>query len=267
MRRWALVQLAVLAAGIRSKVELGHLGTSLFDQSVSLVQRVRFARLKSRAPVWWREQLAQIGGPTDRRLALLALTSWGSSKTLEQIAGEASEHADLLEDSEWVRVAKSVSRLASILERRPRVSPPEAATQIGSPRLNLLLAMRKGAFSQDLFRRAFSLTGQPKRFALEFCVDRAIAAATHQHVQWELILPLIREAYRSDAVPSAIQRRDETDGSMPEALALKIVAAVSDYPLSVISIAEASLARVVGARVKPVAQIAREEHWFFGESG
>jgi hypothetical protein len=25
-------------------------------------------------------------------------------------------------------------------------------------------------------------------------------------VQWELILPLIREAYRSDAVPSAIQR-------------------------------------------------------------
>ena len=128
MRRWALVQLAVLAAGIRSKVELGHLGTSLFDQSVSLVQRVRFARLKSRAPVWWREQLAQIGGPTDRRLALLALTSWGSSKTLEQIAGEASEHADLLEG---FRVG-SCGQISVSTGVDPRTPPPSFSARSGN---------------------------------------------------------------------------------------------------------------------------------------
>jgi hypothetical protein len=52
--QWAFTTLAVTASGIRSTSEKCHDHGDLFDNSRSLCQRARFARLKSGAPVWWK---------------------------------------------------------------------------------------------------------------------------------------------------------------------------------------------------------------------
>jgi len=69
--RWQLSILANAAAGIRSKTETCSIFSNLFDHSVSLCRRVRYARLRAGSAAWWGRTFERAVEPHERVLGTL----------------------------------------------------------------------------------------------------------------------------------------------------------------------------------------------------
>ena len=89
--RRKFVELANLAAGIRSSVEKCQDSPDLFDLDRPLVRRARYARLRAGSRNWWAKQLQSASNADELWMALLLFATWAGTRTIEELA-EAIRH-------------------------------------------------------------------------------------------------------------------------------------------------------------------------------
>jgi hypothetical protein len=75
-------EIASMAAAISAHGERGKRASALFDNSRSIVDRVRYARGQLNKPQWWRDQLVDAKAEFDRYLWALTCFAWASPGTL-----------------------------------------------------------------------------------------------------------------------------------------------------------------------------------------
>lgn len=111
--QWAFFKLANLASGIKSKNETYTEFHDLLDHSVPLCKRAGYARLRSGTVSYWQRLFSQAKNVTDIMFAVLILITWGSKKTLEQLAGVVEIHVEKLSTEDWGRLYNSVEESVS----------------------------------------------------------------------------------------------------------------------------------------------------------
>lgn len=72
--------MANVGAGIRSSSQRGAGARNLFDATVPLTQRVRFARMRPNGTAWWREQYVSAVTDAERSAWALHMSTWAGEK-------------------------------------------------------------------------------------------------------------------------------------------------------------------------------------------
>ena len=85
--RWAFGVLANIGAGIRAREERSERASALQDGNVSLVDRVRYARLRAGAARWWESQLELASGQTGDGACTVGVVDVGWRECVRQTGG------------------------------------------------------------------------------------------------------------------------------------------------------------------------------------
>jgi hypothetical protein len=80
--RWVFLNLATVAAGIRSTTEKCSDSSELFETTRPLARRIRYARLRSSALKWWRAQLETAKSENKVLFVLLPMLTWATTSAL-----------------------------------------------------------------------------------------------------------------------------------------------------------------------------------------
>jgi hypothetical protein len=134
-----------------------------------------------------------------------------------------------------------------------------------SPRVAALLMLRCHSIDATLvFEAALkSYSGQDPRI-LSIATQMAVTRTFRNPIEWKTTLPLIRRAYRIDAMSDlALLRVEPDDVNMPLPVASEISRQAKSYPLLLVDLADASLTKAVGLRAKQVGLVAKNEQWFW----
>jgi len=262
----ALINLAVVCAGIKSKVETGRIGNGLFDSDVPICERTRYARLRSGQIRWWEKELVSVSNPVDRYLAILLCLSWATPRTILQLAEPISTIIDAISPYEWIKIFRSVERVLACTQQKAKIESNSLKnTDNLSPRLCAALSLRvENAGARHIFDRMLMNYSGADRSVLAMCTGTAMVEPVGDAAQWKAILPLIRHAYQNHVVSErpAWMRRHERAHMIPEEVAKEICRNAEKYPLSLIGVAESSLTSAVGSKVRPLGAIARTQDWF-----
>jgi hypothetical protein len=263
------IEIAAVGAGIRSKSDAGVIGDSLFDATVPLVERCRYARFRSGSPKWWATQLELADSAQKIELALVNLVSWGTTRTLMQLLEELSELLSHVSNRQFRRFLDIAGRHAS---DKASIKQTEFSRELrkASPRALALVARRANKSDADIvFENSLRNYRGTEGAISSLVADIAMRKAFANPDEWKDVLPIIKRLYQGDGVPEAAlsapasERRD-----LPIPIALDIVRDPENYPLRLIGIADASLTKMFGSMTKPIGQIARAEGWFgVGEPG
>lgn len=106
--RWVAAHFANVASGIRSSSETCIDASDLFDTSIPLCRRARYARLRAGNPQWWTTQLQRAKNSNERMLVCLLWFTWASAASVEQSVGEFDKTVLDLEPTDWERLLLSV---------------------------------------------------------------------------------------------------------------------------------------------------------------
>ncbi|MEV4222405.1 hypothetical protein [Nonomuraea sp. NPDC049725] len=86
------VELAVMAASIRSTTERGQGADQLLSDKHPIASRVRNARRRGKKLSWWKQQLLGIADDIDRCLWILSLWAWASPEVVAGLVKELDEN-------------------------------------------------------------------------------------------------------------------------------------------------------------------------------
>jgi hypothetical protein len=132
-----------------------------------------------------------------------------------------------------------------------------------SPRLAAsMLLMRDRVLSQTIFTRYLSEYDGGDEVILTTLQRYAITFTRSSNASWKKALEISTSTYKKNIVadyPFPPERAKE----MPLELARRVCDRPDQYPLSVLSVAEAAIVTHVRKNIRPVAAIADEEHWSF----
>lgn len=113
--------IANAAAGITSSTERGAGAKDLFDISVPLTRRVRFARMRPSNTKWWKSQFDNADSDLKRSAWALHLLTWANDDVLLELVSEIAEAVRIMPSHQFGQLLKSV---AANGQRRP--SKPSA---------------------------------------------------------------------------------------------------------------------------------------------
>lgn len=264
--RRILIELALLAAGIRSTTETGDNAADLFNSSSSLCQRVRYARLRSGNRSWWQHQLTAASTAEQKVLALLTLLTWASGRTLSSLAPDMEGVLESIKDS-WLSFMKSLTRI-------------QEATQIWDNKMTFLSATSlpkrmSAALAAALYPRATPWSREElySRFVRKYDGDDYwILRISQEHVLSHVgssgkmsnsDLALISRAYQAGVALPAHSLRDRgTLAWLSPELAEKITSEPEKYPDHLVFVAERIFKDEVTRKVTPVGDVARRDRWF-----
>ena len=108
--RTRFVELANLAAGIRSTEEKCQDSPDLFDIGRPMVRRARYARLRAGSRKWWSKQLQSATNTDEVWMALLLFSTWAGGRTIEELAEAFDKLIVNLRTSEWYSLYSSMRR-------------------------------------------------------------------------------------------------------------------------------------------------------------
>jgi len=266
-RRWgdapAFDRIAIFGSGVRSKAETGRAPNGMFDATTPLVERFRFARLKSGAPRWWLQQL-ETALPGQIRTTLLLLWIWGTPKTLVRLAPEISKRLEPLNDDIWRDLAAEFAASYNVLQTRdefPELNPTDlkVAASFG-PRMAVMLGKKIAATSRfALTKTVFSKYDGDDEVVLQFMAE-TLMIGIRKRSEWDFCLPLLRRTYERGSVFIGSRQRRET--TMGPRHAKQISERPESYPLSVVAEADAALRSRAGASSTPLLEVSVAEKWF-----
>jgi hypothetical protein len=267
--RWALCALANMAAGIRSKTETSSGCDDLFDESMPLAARVRYARLRAGNPGWWMRQAKSATTKLERMLALTVVMSWGSSRTILHLLAELDGLVGTLESRDLEKVHKATkwaTRVGGIELKRLQVITPLKASAL-TPDIIGLLALRGDSdlktYLYDNFLRTYS--GENAEL-IQFCMVTEQRKFAQSGGNWRRFAQLAERVYggtrASDRVllPTLTPLRRATP--MPLTIAREITDRPDDFPFVLVTLAEQRCREDVAGSVVPVAVSAEKEGWF-----
>jgi hypothetical protein len=254
--------IALVAAGIISKVESGRLGRNLLDSTVPLCERMRFARLKSGAISWWSNQLDACD-KENVTFVLRSLLFWASPRTIIRLAARLSPLVEALEES-------ACRRLLILLERtkRERITLSDSDVKVlrqSSPRLAIIMAARAShAYAAPIINLALTTYSGTDPITLRGYADSLLGQAIHDPSKWKNALPVVRLAYKQDMI---LRNADElgrniSSALMDNATAMEILSSAQDYPLRLVHAAESRVTKMAGSKAKLPGEVATNERWF-----
>lgn len=269
--RWIFVQLANVAASIKSKKIKCNGYSDLFDDKKSLCKRVRYARLRAGSYLWWKNQFNNTSTSDQILLALLVCLTWAGPATILKLLETIDGFLKNLKDDEY-------SLLFNALERANKGISPKSNYKYSSfkhiirekgisIRLILLISLKlNDRGRQSLYNDNFSEYQGRDNYILEFCMENAIKEL-NELKNIDKNLALIKHCYKENLNPEfkevpylfGIFRSNKT---IPLKYAIKIMKDSVNYPLSLLEIAESVCRNDVARNAIPVREIANKERWF-----
>ncbi|MFB6556061.1 NACHT domain-containing protein [Streptomyces sp. NPDC056405] len=155
-KTWREVVLANIAVASKAPSERGVGAKVLFDESRSLLDRLRNARRRSRQVSWWGEQYRGATDVVDQSLWILAAFSWMHPEALASIIDILDEAVRKLDDEPYASVLEACQQSA-FYAKHSRSSLPltEAILSKLDPRTIALLHARLGAPVRQVADYAF----------------------------------------------------------------------------------------------------------------
>lgn len=260
---WSSCVWAIHAAGITSKAEVGAGATALFDSTVDICQRARYARLK-RAASWWNDQLGSADGDEDVSLWLLILLTYGGPQILGKLMPAVSKALDTLSPDSYVRVIATLRGTMQSAGARANRSLAKflQANDLGARTNGLALALTL-ELDIEFLAKVEKSDVHPYVSAL---VRRDIALHETKPVEGKLSSRAVKAVseYYSLAGTSprflAVDSRN-TPFSMNQADAELILTNPLSYPWPLVQVCEAFVSSALSA--KRVSEIADADGWTF----
>lgn len=262
------VELANLAAGIRSKNEKCEDSPDLFDIQRPLVRRARYARLRAGSKKWWSKQLQSATNSGEVWMALLLFATWAGPKTIEGLVEEFDKLVIDLGGSEWDSLHSALCRTTEVNSVRPWIRPLAIREIELPPSLSIrtvaLLSERCTPATKDgLYDRYLTDYKGDDPVVVSLCADVLVRRALRDKTKWSQAIEGLRLSYSlgaptdRDLLPHLIHSR-----TLPDAIAREVIAQPLQFPADLVRIAEARCRRLDAAKISPVGQVATDEGWF-----
>ena len=266
--RIALLELANLAAGIRSKEEKCQDSPDLFDFHRPMVRRARYARLRAGSPKWWSRQIQSAVNADEVRMALLLFATWAGARTIEELAEEFDKLVVSLGTSEWRSLHSSLRTAVEVNSDRPwvrrlkiRVSalPPSLSSRTAA-----LLAERcTPETKEELYERYLADDYDDDSILVSLRADVQVRRALRDDTKWSQAVEGLRASYSRGAATERALLMDLMHRlTLPEAVAREVVALPLEFPSALVRVAEARCRQLDSARILPVGRVADDEDWF-----
>jgi hypothetical protein len=267
--QWLHFFLANVASGIKSTTETCKDFPDLLDRSKSLCRRARYARLRAGTVKWWEKQFDAAADDLDLVLINLALLTWGSHRTIAELAGHIELALDRLPAKEWQRLMRTVRQSVFLVREhvRENVLPfdVDALPVSLSARTAAALGLRaKGDVGQAIYLKYLTSYQGHDAVIWGFCQRAATQLLFRDPENWQAHLTTIERSYAEGASFEApglpeYARRAET-------LALPIARTIAEhsdkFPGQLVTLAECVCRRDIASRITPVGLIAQRDGWF-----
>ena len=266
--KWVFFHLANIASGIKSKTETCKEFTNLFDHSVSLCKRSRYARLRAGTASYWKKLFEQTDNVMYKMFAMLLLITWGSQKTLEHLAILIDNFLEELSVYNWQRLYKSVEESVSVTQQssnrlilfNTKSLPPNL-----NARTVTLLGIRSNNPSA-LYSTYLNEYDGGDLYVLQYWQGMVIQLLGEEKISWPSALDIISKSYLKGVVSEryAYQKfiRLVSTDTLPDDIAQEIARQPEHYPGFVVAAAEAKCRTLVASKVVKVGEKARQENWF-----
>ena len=240
--RRRFVELANIAAGIRSTVETCQDSPDLFDVGQPLVRRARYARLRAGARKWWSKQLRSATNTDEVWMALLFFATWAGARTLEVLAEAFDELVVSLKPSEWQSLYLTLRRVVNINSERSWIRPLGIRVSALPSSLNVrttaLLAERCTRNTADkLYERyLIDYTGDDS-IIVSLRTDLQVRRALGDQTMWSQAIEGLRLSYSLGA-PIGRVSYQHLGPRLPAAVAREVVGHPLEFPAPLVRVAE-----------------------------
>jgi hypothetical protein len=272
--RWGIKVISIISGGIKSEKN-SDIYDNLNDNTISLVRRVRNARMKSGVPKYWKELLES---SSDVKFILLALLTWGTPKTLLELQDELENAICGLSEEEYVILRRSLSDLIQInpftkvqqriiVDSYKQTSPKDVVKFLVSQRFPPDVRL---SFIHDQIKEYNGVLESVGTIKLSYLIQKFLRSANNLDM-----LADIKEVYvnlhfdqsRVDHFAYYLRHyRNNHPVTLPYEIAKHIMDDCKNFPTYLVSLAEYAC-RVHASKVLiPVGKIAVDEQWFVGET-
>jgi hypothetical protein len=265
--RWCAMEMAVVAAGVRAADEQGSVGFGLLETTASLCDRSRYARLRAGAGDWWCSQLEIVERRIDRMWIVAMFFAWASPKTMQSQIHGFNDAVEGMTKPEAAKVRSAVFR-AALMQRdysaRAAKLDPATLPRSLNPSVALMLSSRFDRTGSEDFiaRYVLGYTGTDT-LLLGRLAHYQLTRAYADSARWPDALAAVRRAYAAGVVVPGTRRVLPTRPrvTMPIELAKDVIGSSSDYPISIVALAESTCRASLGEHVSPLADVAQRDHW------
>ena len=268
--RWAFLNLATVAAGIRSTAEKCSDSPELLDTTRSLARRVRYARLRSGAHKWWRIQLETYKSEDNVLFILLPMLTWTTTSVLLANADLLDTVLEKLPPKEWLRLFWTAQRCASMArpheERRESIDADKLPNDMRLRLAAVLSSKLEPHDSRIIYGKYIKDQETEDTVIVDLVQREALDVKNFGTASWAPNLELVQHCYELGVVfePPAF-RRNRNQGE-PGMMALDIANAIlrspGRFPGFLVTAAEERCRNDVASKVTPVGAIAEKERWF-----
>lgn len=263
---WSLSIFAVIAASIKSKEKI--IGCNeLCDNTKSLCQRVRYARMKAGNVKYWKSQLQK---PECLELTLLVFFTWATPKTIGQLFPILSSVVNSLSKDKYLKIAngiKKTSVISSFTKTQIRFIESEIKGNQVSNSVNYLLSFRlsyknRGKFIHQFINNFSGIMHDALGLKLEYLIIKFFTNSYNKRVLDEVkdIYSNIEKYkeryyyYRGHPTSDSIK--------IPLDISKSILADCKSYPRVIVILAEKTCRAESNKYLIPVGKIAEDKKWF-----
>ena len=192
---------------------------------------------------------------------------WADGRVISRMFDALEQKLNSLSFTNWSKFYQMLPEIIYVSTRRAdkvmiKIGKDTLPTSM-SPRLAAsMLLMQDRVLSKTIFSRYLSEYDGEDEVILTTLQRYAITLARSSNPSWKKALEISKSTYNKNIVadyPFLPARAKE----MPLELARRVCDEPDQYPLSVLSMAEAAIVTHVRKNIRPVAAIADEEHWSF----
>ena len=266
--RTRFVELANLAAGIRSTEEKCQDSPDLFDIDRPMVRRARYARLRAGSQTWWSKQLQSATTAHEVWMALLLFATWAGARAIEELAEAFDKLIVNLGASEWYSLHSSLRTAVETNSGRSWIKPLEIRVPTLPPSLSVrtvaLLAQRcTPENADDLYERYLADYKGDDLIVVTLRADIQVLRALGDATKWYQAIEGLRSSYNLGAPTSRVfYQRVGRNPTFPETVAREVVDQPLEFPAAVVRVAETCCRQLDAARILPVGRVATDEGWF-----
>ena len=270
--RKRFVELANIAAGIRSTEENCRDSPDLFDANRPMVRRARYARLRAGSRKWWLKQIHAASTPEELWMALLLFSTWAGSKTVQELSETLDKVIVGLSTSEWHGLYSSFLRAVEINSGRSWINPLEISVselppQICGRTVALLAGRSSHTTADELYERYLTDYKGDDPVIASIRSDILVRRALGDEMTWPQAVESLKSSYRlgapsSRAFMEAFSPIPGRNHIFPETAARQIVEHPLDFPDALVRVAEVRCRQLDAAKILPVGSVAAEEGWF-----
>lgn len=253
----SLLAMASIGAGVKARHETGEGAEDLFDASRPLVQRMRYARLRSGSGSWWSSKLGSVTDDHQRDLCLVAIARWGGPSVFKECGSEVDRLLSTLTDDQYGRLVTSIRPRAFRGVRLRKRDLVDGA----SDHLAVLLALRSDFATRQYVSDRLRSSAASGLSMLRFRADTIQQKDELGPDDWEELVDLAELAY-VDRISLIRRRLGRPAQAMPSHLAERITTSPELFPRVLVASAEAVCRSDLGNAMTPVSDAAAAGRWF-----